>query len=476
MNFINLRDKINNETFLNFLETIELEILVNKKKSENITIKICNEILVSFYNKYLELDIQVNYNDLNKIFNFNKENKHSIYYFGFFYYLGIGCIQNRTNAIKYFEESSEFEHNDAYFYLGYHLKNNMDCSNKLIQNKIFNYFKKASELGNYNGTECLGLCYKDGFGTDIDYYKAIKCFEDIELKNENYLSLHNIVYKEKIINKLTLLLDPLEKNMINIKKVNNTILKHSFDLLNNNGFTKKYYENKWKKYTYTSWIKWVNNKDLDIFLNELNDYIQYNENNTLFRFENFIIINSKKVMKFSNWYDVYDRNDKKIDKKKIAYLAIDYFKNSIEVYQTEYGEKRLIGLLYNHKKHLSKIQKVFRNRHLNTINLFDEESDNDIDTQFNVICHKIPQRKNELGRMYLKNTCRTCGCNHSNLIKGKCKDICGKFYSNPLICPCIKEEKCTKAATGECCNQTWHDLSQKQKEECEIDKKQFDLL
>ena len=32
MNFINLRDKINNEKFLNFLETIELEILVNQVK------------------------------------------------------------------------------------------------------------------------------------------------------------------------------------------------------------------------------------------------------------------------------------------------------------------------------------------------------------------------------------------------------------------------------------------------------------
>ena len=89
------------------------------------------------------------------------------------------------------------------------------------------------------------------------------------------------------------------------------------------------------------------------------------------------------------------------------------------------------------------------------------------------MCYKIPEKRNELGLEYIKNTCRTCGIFCKSLIKGKCKESCGRFYSNPLICPCTKGDRCLKAKLGLCCNQTWHDLSPELKLECSKDSKIF---
>ena len=245
-----------------------------------------------------------------------------------------------------------------------------------------------------------------------------------------------------------------------LESKNNSIDENKTEFIKDNRANYFYYEsiskkkllNKWAHFTYVSWVKWASDEEILIFLNEVKNYIEYDEINKKFRFKQYEK-NYRGIYKYtySKWYDIFTDQDKSKNYRNLAFIVLEEFKNVLEYYQRDYGSKRFIGLKYFHESHKSIIEEECESTEI-----------------LKIMCYEIPKYQKNFKKY--KNNCRTCGCLPIKLNRtGKCNKDCGIFNSNPLICQCPKGENCPKYLTGECCNQTWHDLTPEQKIECNSD-------
>ena len=88
-----------------------------------------------------------------------KENEDSYYLLGQFYYQGIGCNQNYSEAYRYFSKSKDLR---AIYNVG--LAHELGLGTYQDNKKAFLAYEKAKELK--EAKYSLALCYFDGIGTE----------------------------------------------------------------------------------------------------------------------------------------------------------------------------------------------------------------------------------------------------------------------------------------------------------------------
>jgi TPR repeat protein len=86
-------------------------------------------------------------------------------------------IKNKDNAIELLKKSITSGYSPAITELGkYYLDHLEDEENRAI---AFYYFQYAQQREELEGIFCLGICYEVGIGCNIDYQKAIECYQSI---------------------------------------------------------------------------------------------------------------------------------------------------------------------------------------------------------------------------------------------------------------------------------------------------------
>ncbi|GBB87033.1 hypothetical protein RclHR1_01350008 [Rhizophagus clarus] len=112
----------------------------------------------------------------------NQEKPAYNWFFGLFYYYGIGMEENDDKAFELFLKAAENNYPMAQVYLakcyndGYGAKEN--------KNLAFNWFQKAAENGSIIGQFYLGYCFEFNIGTDINENKFIEWYQKAA-KNRN---------------------------------------------------------------------------------------------------------------------------------------------------------------------------------------------------------------------------------------------------------------------------------------------------
>ena len=95
------------------------------------------------------------------------------------YFNGVGTAEDPLKARAWFEKGAEFGYRVAQTNVGllYILEENYD--------KAFYWLTKAAEQGSPNAMEMLGMCYENGWGTEINIQKANELYrKSYQLGNE----------------------------------------------------------------------------------------------------------------------------------------------------------------------------------------------------------------------------------------------------------------------------------------------------
>ncbi len=111
----------------------------------------------------------------------NKNSENRLFYRSYFYYVGLGCKQNKEVANKYFQllckNSINLKH--CSFYL-----ENLASKDNLTEDQKEYIYKYAKALNENKDFVLLSMCYSNGIGVEVDYRKAIEgfgCIENLEL-------------------------------------------------------------------------------------------------------------------------------------------------------------------------------------------------------------------------------------------------------------------------------------------------------
>ena len=99
------------------------------------------------------------------------------------YLHGNGIEKNRAIAKDWFIKAAKQNHSDAAYQAGCWYRNEAQSSrghsNKLFyQQEAFNWFKKASELGNKQACIEVAECYANGIGIEKSFQKALKYYSE----------------------------------------------------------------------------------------------------------------------------------------------------------------------------------------------------------------------------------------------------------------------------------------------------------
>ncbi len=98
------------------------------------------------------------------------------YKLGTCYMDGIGVVQDNDKAMEWWRKAAEQEHQDAIYALARSFCGEDKNKDELDRDKAFALFEKAANLGNAEAQCCVGCCYKNGYGTPVDYSKAGKWY------------------------------------------------------------------------------------------------------------------------------------------------------------------------------------------------------------------------------------------------------------------------------------------------------------
>jgi TPR repeat protein len=180
----------------------------NKGKEERVR----KQFVLNYFN-YYKISLQEIYNWLLN----NQTCSNSIYLLGYFNYHGIGIDINEQNAFKLYQKAAELENLLAQFDLSYIyicVKKDYDKAFKISEKlckkkypcginrlgycyekgigteidnqKTFELYKMAAELGNANGINNLGYCYEKGIGTEINEQKAFELYHKVADLGESF--------------------------------------------------------------------------------------------------------------------------------------------------------------------------------------------------------------------------------------------------------------------------------------------------
>ncbi|RGB27419.1 kinase-like domain-containing protein [Rhizophagus diaphanus] len=121
----------------------------------------------------------------------DQDNSNSIFLLGVFNHFGIEININNQKAFELYQNAANLGNVFGITSLGY-------CYNKGVgtnidEQKAFEMYQKAANLGNPRGMNNLGTCYINGLGSIIDNHKAFKLYEEAASLG-NILGISNLGY------------------------------------------------------------------------------------------------------------------------------------------------------------------------------------------------------------------------------------------------------------------------------------------
>ncbi len=116
---------------------------------------------------------------------------------GLYYYHGLACDKNPTEAVKWFRKAAEQGNTDAQLWLGYCLRKGDGIERN--DGMAAHFYRLAAEKGNAAAQNKLGVCYHDGEGVEQNVAEAFKWYQkaadqgdDWGLRNLGFLYLHGL--------------------------------------------------------------------------------------------------------------------------------------------------------------------------------------------------------------------------------------------------------------------------------------------
>ncbi len=139
-----------------------------------------NSSIEELQSEALAYDSKGDYKNVLKCINIlvDKKNDYGYAVLGWYYELGNGVKQDYNKAYEYYKNSADLNNPWAYAQLAYFHEYSLGDIPWDLE-KAFNFTKKASELGDADGTFRLGEYYLRGIGTDNNYKKSFEIFSDL---------------------------------------------------------------------------------------------------------------------------------------------------------------------------------------------------------------------------------------------------------------------------------------------------------
>ncbi|UZO05068.1 uncharacterized protein OCT59_025429 [Rhizophagus irregularis] len=137
--------------------------------------------------------------EINNLLLDNQNNSHSIYLLGKFNHLGIGISIDNQKAFELYQEAADLGNSSGINDLGYYYLNLNGIETDNNKKMAFELYQKAAELGNSSGINSLGYCYRNGIGTNINNKKAFELYQKAaDLGNSSGISNLGVCYENGI--------------------------------------------------------------------------------------------------------------------------------------------------------------------------------------------------------------------------------------------------------------------------------------
>ncbi|POG75286.1 uncharacterized protein OCT59_024281 [Rhizophagus irregularis] len=171
-----------------------VNIIVNNMFNlfDNYDDNVAKQKVLSYLNKQ-----NITLQEINNLLLNNQINSNSIYLLGKFNDLGIGISIDEQKAFELYQKAADLGNVLGINDLGYCYKHGIGIN--IDKKKAFELYQKAAYLGNSFGINNLGHCYKNGIGTDIDKKKAFDLYQKAaDLGNSTGINNLGYCYKNGI--------------------------------------------------------------------------------------------------------------------------------------------------------------------------------------------------------------------------------------------------------------------------------------
>ncbi|POG66361.1 kinase-like domain-containing protein [Rhizophagus irregularis DAOM 181602=DAOM 197198] len=181
-----LSQVIQNFDMIDMINTEELEPTLSSinQFKDNFNIEV--NIMFNLFNDSDEIGKQkilsylneqnITLQEINNLLLNDQNNSHSIYLLGKFNHLGIGISVDNQKAFELYQKAADLGNSSGINDLGYCYLNGIGTG--IDKKKAFELYQKAAELGNSSGINNLGDCYQYGIGTDINNKKAFELYQN----------------------------------------------------------------------------------------------------------------------------------------------------------------------------------------------------------------------------------------------------------------------------------------------------------
>ena len=144
---------------------------------QGISEEILKQETINYFNNH-NIPLQQIYNWLLN----NQNNTKSVFLLGIFSHLGMLTDLNNQKAFELFQKAANLGNAYGINYLGYCYLNGIGTD--VNKQKAFELYQKAADLGFADAINQLGYCYQFGIGTDINEQKALEMFTNTKLKKQ----------------------------------------------------------------------------------------------------------------------------------------------------------------------------------------------------------------------------------------------------------------------------------------------------
>jgi hypothetical protein len=121
----------------------------------------------------------------------NQNNPNSVFLLGIFNHFGIVINVDEQKAFEFYQNAANLGSVSGIIGLGYCYEEGIGTS--IDEQKTFELYQKAASLGNPRGIYNLGFCYEEGIGTSIDEQKAFELYQKA-VNLRNILAICNLGY------------------------------------------------------------------------------------------------------------------------------------------------------------------------------------------------------------------------------------------------------------------------------------------